>query len=91
MLLVNELVSNAFKHAFNGASGGMISVSLRRMKKKLELSISDDGHGVKNLVDLKVPSSFGYTIVHGLVQQLRGEIRFESPDKSFRVVVTFIV
>ncbi|MDG5766305.1 LytS/YhcK type 5TM receptor domain-containing protein [Balneolales bacterium ANBcel1] len=77
-LLVNELVTNAFKHAFAGRDEGVISVCFHRVGDEYRLEVRDDGHGVANLAALRDPSSFGYTIIHGLARQLRGSIAFRS-------------
>jgi two-component sensor histidine kinase len=46
-LIINELVSNAFKHAFPDSRPGTIQLSLRQLPaEKIQLSIHDDGIGL---------------------------------------------
>ena len=45
-IIVNELVTNAIKHAFNGEGAGRVSVT-GRSGKKFELIIADDGRGMQ--------------------------------------------
>lgn len=45
-LVVNELVTNAAKHAFPGGRPGVISVTLRRTETGAELTVADDGVGL---------------------------------------------
>lgn len=79
-LLIAELLTNAWKHAFSDRRTGRIEVTLDRQKEGFRLIIRDDGVGVANLDKLRQPDSFGYTIVHGLARQLRGELAFSSPE-----------
>jgi two-component sensor histidine kinase len=45
-LVVNELLTNAFKHAFPGDNGGEISLSLSRSDEQMTITIKDDGVGL---------------------------------------------
>jgi len=46
-IIVNELVTNALKHAFREGADGEVHVSLRALSGGLELRVSDDGDGMK--------------------------------------------
>ncbi len=81
-LFVNELISNAYRHAFEGRQKGHIEVVLERDDEGIHFVIADDGIGVDDLDKISRPDSFGYTIVHGLVNQLRGKITFVAPPKG---------
>lgn len=73
-LIVNELVSNAFKHAFPGERRGRLQVIAQRQKQELVLTVSDDGVGIAAHVDIRKSRSMGMQVVHGLVRQLRGAL-----------------
>jgi PAS domain S-box-containing protein len=74
-LLLNELMSNCFKHAFNEATEGLIGVSLCRSDDETNvLSVSDDGAGFPGDIDFRHTTSFGMQLVNTLVDQLAGEI-----------------
>lgn len=90
-LLANELIINAFKHAFNGLSEGLITVQLERKEEEIIFAVEDNGLGVDDIEELRQPESFGYTIIHGLVGQLRGNIRLLPLDKGLRVEIHFPV
>lgn len=81
-LLIAEVLTNAWKHAFTGRNKGQIDLILEKQKKGFRLLISDDGVGVADLDKLNRPESFGYTIIHGLAGQLRGKLTLSSPDKG---------
>ena len=75
-LLVNELVTNAFRHAFAGRPGGTIRVSAFRDGDNLVLTIADDGvGGTARASSQPANDSIGERISRALVAQLRGSIR----------------
>ncbi|MCP4663039.1 MAG: HAMP domain-containing protein [bacterium] len=78
-LIINELVSNALKHAFPQDRSGEIRISLRVVRaNEFELSVGDDGIGVPDDVDLKNADSFGLYLVRMLAEhQLDGQITFD--------------
>ena len=73
-LLLNELMSNCFKHAFAGAAGGTIRLSLRRAGETNVLILSDDGAGFPADTNFRDTESFGLQLVNTLVDQLDGDI-----------------
>jgi two-component sensor histidine kinase/sensor domain CHASE-containing protein len=86
-LIINELLSNALKHAFTEGRTGTISVRLREEPKgTVELTISDDGLGLPPGFDIVTPRTLGLRIVVSLVAQLRGTIATGAgPGASFMV------
>jgi two-component sensor histidine kinase len=68
-LLVNELVTNAVKHAFP-ERGGEISLSIRAAGERLLIEVADDGIGVAT----EAASGLGSRFVAGFVSQLRATI-----------------
>ncbi len=77
-LLMNELLTNIWKHAFSEQTEGLISVKIKSKGKILHVSVSDNGKGVSDLDKINDPNSYGYTIIHGLVSQLNGQISFSN-------------
>jgi PAS domain S-box-containing protein len=73
-LIINELVSNALKHAFPSDRKGTIIISSRYEDKMLTLVVSDDGIGLRPDLDWKNPESLGLRLVNSLVDQLDGTI-----------------
>ncbi|TVQ67963.1 MAG: PAS domain S-box protein [Balneolaceae bacterium] len=90
-LLVNELVTNSWKHGFNGAREGLIRVSFLRKNGQFELRVHDNGSGVsqEQVEKLRRPSSFGYTIINGLVQQLKGTLDYDNSGEGLAVIIRF--
>lgn len=90
-LLINELVSNALKHAFpTGWEGaGEICVALRSLGDGcLELRVSDNGVGLPPGLDPEESTSLGLRLVHMLTQQLRGTLELDS-QAGTAVTITF--
>jgi two-component sensor histidine kinase len=74
-LIVNELVSNALKHGFDGSRQGSIQVLMSRQPDQaVHLSISNDGHPIPDSLDIMRTGSLGLQLVNLLTQQLRGQL-----------------
>jgi two-component system, sensor histidine kinase PdtaS len=74
-LVVNELITNAFKHAFADRDHGEICISLTRQPgNEVLLSVSDNGVGLPDQVDTRATETIGLQLVHLLALQLDGEI-----------------
>jgi len=90
-LIVNELVTNAFKHA-GGASPSelKIRVELRSKREKhTELIIADNGIGCDDTTFSASKTSFGLTLVNTLVKQLNGKLtRSHQNGTIFSIVFT---
>jgi two-component sensor histidine kinase len=69
-LVVNELITNALKYAFPDNHSGEISVELSSQENQTMLTISDNGQGIPENVDLQSSSSLGLNLVHMLAIQL---------------------
>lgn len=84
-LVVNELVSNAFKHAFHERAGGAITVALACAQDAIELSVDDDG---ASPTENGPREGLGLQLVAGLAQQLGGALTVPAPpSKRFTVRV----
>ncbi len=74
-LILNELISNALKHAFPGNQAGSLKVGLKKQAAYLELKVSDNGIGMPNQMPLDGQnSSFGWQLIPLLAQKLEAEI-----------------
>ncbi|MBM9501690.1 PAS domain S-box protein [Leptospira sp. 201903071] len=92
-LIVNELVTNSLKYAFQNGSQGMISVKLRTDGGESFLEVSDNGIGMPENFDLSKSESLGLRLVEILSRQLRGKSLFLPPvdGKGTRFQVQFKV
>ena len=89
-LIINELITNAIKHAFPGSKKGRISFNLRCENNLVLLELKDDGVGFENDVDFFNSHSLGLQLVNTLAEQIEGEIKFKSElNKGTEIVVMF--
>ena len=72
-LLVNELATNAIKHAFPDGTGRVV-LSVEQIGDQIELSVADDGVGMKDKDSAKLPEKRGADYVAIFVRQLGGTI-----------------
>jgi two-component sensor histidine kinase len=84
-LLVNELMSNALKHAFPDGRKGRLAVQVERLDNTVRIMVEDNGVG---LVD-RAPSeeSFGGSLVNMLVRQLKASVEIGDAGPGTRAVV----
>jgi two-component sensor histidine kinase len=72
-MIINELISNAFKYAFPPDGKGTVKVFFTRPDENLvSLIVTDDGIGIGGDINLQNTSGFGLTLVNMLVGQLKG-------------------
>lgn len=75
-LIINELVTNAFKHAFPEDRPGQIRVWVRVPKEgRLNLQVADNGVGMPPSLDLAQTNTLGLQLVRKLTQQLNGSMQ----------------
>jgi PAS domain S-box-containing protein len=81
-LVVNELVTNALKHAFNQRLGGTVRVKFSRRGSFLELEVSDDGAGLPAGFNIRQTASLGLQVVTTLAEQLGGTLEVVATSGS---------
>jgi two-component system, sensor histidine kinase PdtaS len=86
-LIVNELVTNAIKHAFPDGRAGGVEVDFRRQNGEFCLTVADDGVGAK---PESAPGS-GRGLIGMLTRQLRGHLEAAPTANGTRFIVTFPV
>jgi PAS domain S-box-containing protein len=78
-LILNELISNAVKHAFSGRPEGRLQVRLGPAEEGLILRVEDDGPGLPANFDLARDASVGLQVVRTLAERdLAGKLRLSS-------------
>ena len=78
-LIINELISNSLKHAFPGGRKGKIKIAMSSLNNNgLELTVSDNGIGIPEEVDIRSTKSLGLHLVTILAEdQLQGKIKLD--------------
>ncbi|MFB3816575.1 MAG: sensor histidine kinase [Candidatus Methylomirabilales bacterium] len=77
-LIVNELVTNALKHAFPGDRAGEVVVALRGADDRVELEVRDTGVGLPAAFSVEQARSLGLRIVHILAKRLEASVQVQS-------------
>jgi PAS domain S-box-containing protein len=90
-MIINELVSNSFKHAFRGRKDGEIQIKLHREENggyikrinkickstTFSLTVSDNGIGIPEKLDIQKLDSLGLQLVTSLIAQIDGELEIK--------------
>jgi two-component sensor histidine kinase len=76
-LIVNELVTNAIKHAYPEGKAGRIEVSFAVNGEAAELTVADDGRGLGHNATL-TPAGLGHRLVSALAAQLGADLQVAS-------------
>lgn len=80
-LIINELVSNALKHAFPKDNKGEIKIAFRFFdENEVELIVSDNGVGLPKDLDLINPKSMGLRLIHIMTKQIEGKLELDRND-----------
>ena len=88
-LIVNELVSNAFKYAFPNGRSGKIDVIVKNLHNFVEIIVADNGIGISADIDIKNTESLGLQLVTSLVEQLDGELFHRNLNPGTEIKITF--
>ncbi|MTD32558.1 PAS domain S-box protein [Paludibacterium sp. dN 18-1] len=90
-LLVNELVTNALKHAFpDGRSGNIEVVLSGSANHQAELQINDDGIGIPDHIQPGAVPTLGFQLLPMLVEQLKGQWELQrKPEGGTRISLRF--
>ena len=90
-LVVNEILSNAYKHAFKGRKHGTIGIAVEQENGRIGITVTDNGIGLPDNFDICHSNGLGLQLVKTLVEhQLKGSIVFTS-GKGTEVRIAFPV
>ena len=80
-LVINEILSNAYKHAFKGRKKGKIEISVVQENGRIRITVRDNGIGLPGDFDISHSNSLGLKLIRTLVQhQLKGTLTFIKPE-----------
>lgn len=80
-LIIQELVSNALKHAFPQGKGEIV-IKFTTSDNSYSLTVQDNGVGLPEDIDLKNTDSLGMQLIYSLTEQLQGELRYNYANGS---------
>jgi two-component sensor histidine kinase len=87
-LIVNEMVTNALKHAYEGRKPGKIRIMLKQADGCYHLSVTDYGRGLAAGFDFRRSRSMGMRIIDSLAKQIQADVVFRdnSPGVECRLI-----
>lgn len=89
-LLLNELITNSFKHAFTGQMKGLISLTIHHVEGKLfDLFYADDGSGLSLERMQADGETLGMSLIESLVEQMNGRMTMEGDERGTRYHIRF--
>ncbi len=87
-LVLNELISNSMKYAFEDRMKGEISITLKEEANQLTITVKDDGVGMSKEEFLNKTDTLGLNLVELLIEQLNGEVQmFNGTGTTFEIRV----
>jgi len=90
-IIINELVSNALKHAFSDRESGEICVCLKKEENGncFSLTVRDNGRGFPEDIDFRETESLGLQLVINLVDQIEGSIELNTTGEGTEFRIRF--
>ncbi|MEO8760822.1 MAG: PAS domain S-box protein [Bacteroidia bacterium] len=87
-LIINELVSNAFKYAFADGREGFISVKVKKIENnKIRMQVTDNGKGMPANIDFKNTESLGLQLVNILSEQINATLTLnQTKGTTFEII-----
>jgi PAS domain S-box-containing protein len=79
-LIINELVTNAFKYAFEDEKEGELYVALKSKGDTITVAVEDSGPGLPDSFEETSKKSLGHRLVKQLVKQLHAEMTVKSNE-----------
>ncbi len=88
-LITNELISNAFKHAFEEGKHGKIWLSVKQIGEEVQLRLRDNGRGVPFTTIPEKTESLGLQLIKSFSEKLDGDLAISNNEGS-EFVLTFV-
>lgn len=96
-MIFNEIITNSIKYSFEKDKDKLISLEIKLIEGKVSngkntvyITISDNGTGLKQEIDLKNKSGFGFRLIELLSKQLMAELHIEQKN-SLKYILEFII
>ncbi len=82
-LMLNEMITNSFKHAFPDRKKGKIEIHLKNNGNELEIIFQNNGIPFPENFDMETSGTLGTALISSLVLQLNAEMEFRGTDGAF--------
>ncbi|MFN3918170.1 MAG: histidine kinase dimerization/phosphoacceptor domain -containing protein [Flavobacteriales bacterium] len=89
-LIINEIITNSLKHAFNELKNGCIYIYLNHSSPGYyKLAIGDNGKGFETHLNINDSETLGLMLVNSLCEQLEGEIHRDTTKTGTHYMIAF--
>lgn len=88
-LILNELISNIYKHAFTDAEKGNVWIQFKLENNKIVLKVEDDGKGLPDGFEIGDTNSLGLILVKTLSAQIKADLNIHSDSNGTRFDIVF--
>ena len=89
-LILNELISNSFKHAFSDIEHAKLLVSLKKEDNMTVMSVEDNGNGLPEDYQIGNSESLGHILIEALTRQLKSKIEILSEPGRTQFQIRFV-
>lgn len=79
-LIVNEILTNAFKHAFQNVKNPEMEIAIHEKEENVYLFVRDNGRGMPDNFNLNKSESLGFQLINTLKNQLKADLEIHSND-----------
>lgn len=79
-LILNELINNAFKHAYKGLQSGVLKVTLQKRSDEINLFVESDGNKMDGDYKSTQSDSLGMTLIEILVKRINGRLEIDQDE-----------
>ncbi|MCD4704332.1 MAG: response regulator [Methanosarcinaceae archaeon] len=86
-LIINELITNSLKYAFQGRKTGVIDVKLHLDNGMFTLVVGDNGAGLPEDLDIESTRSLGLRLVNSLLDQLQGTLELDASSGTKFIIM----
>lgn len=86
-LILNEIITNALKYAYQPEEKGDIIIDISLVNNKIEIIVEDFGSGLPPNFNIETSESLGLSLVHTLVDQIDGELIVKSNDGTKFLII----
>lgn len=89
-LIINELITNAFKHAFKDIATPKIEITIHNIDSEMhEIVVKDNGVGLPQNFNFDNPKSLGMLIINSLSEQISASVNYNSSEEGTEFKIRF--
>lgn len=84
-LIINELLTNSLKYAFNNEYSNQIEINLIQQDNNYTLTYTDSGKGLPIDFSLKESGGFGFKLINIMINQIHGKLDYDQKNNIFTI------